>query len=247
MKFFPMRSAFSTLAIAAALTAWGQVTAYDFDPAGFGLAGGAGTAVNFDTTAEGTDIGGASLGGATFTALGSPLLVVAGAGTFTPPGVFSPPGDATNVLIPTSGRMVLSPGGKELGSGPSLDRDSFEIKLAQPSSSFGFDLLAQSLDFALFTSIELYDSGNVLLYSSGLASPPGSGGGGAPGGTAFFGYVSTVPISRIRILESDDDTNNPDANIGVDTLRFKPVPEPATWAALAVGAASMLRRRRAQG
>ena len=232
---------FATLALGlAAASAHAQIATYDFDLAGFTAAGGAGVAVDFDSTPDETAFEGMSLAGATFHGPKSPLFVVDGNQTVTPDDF-----DGIYKLFPTSGNNVLSPGGKDLGFDLAVQQDAIDVSFAAPIRSFGFDMLFQSDDFLTFARVQFYDASNNLLLDYGLPANPNAGGGGAPGGAEFYGFISTnTDISRIVISEGDDDSSNPDANIGIDTLRFEAVPEPASLAALGLGAAAMLRRRR---
>ena len=231
-----LRASLLSLSLALAAVGRAGLTAYDFDPTGFAAAGGADVAVDFDSVADNTAFEGASLGGATFHGLGSPLLVVNGNETVTP-------GDSTGVykLFPTTGNMVLSPGGKDLGFDPSVQSDSMQITLANPSKSFGLDLLYQSNDGYSLVGIELFDAAGNSLGGNGFLASNGNGNGGHD----FYGYISDgAPIARVVISDNDNDNVNPDANIGIDTLRFQAVPEPTTLAAMGLGALTFLRRRK---
>lgn len=181
--------------------------------------------VDFDSITAGTDITGSTLSGVKFE-LGNqspsaPLIVTRATDTFTPSGFSGVINASTNKLIATSGQNVLSPGGTQLAPGPNalLENDDVKITFAQPVSAVGFDVLYQSLDTSSSTQVTVLDSnGNVL--SSSTLSIPGGGGSGAPGGTIFYGYVSTrANIATILIDEIDSDATNPDSNIGIDSLR----------------------------
>lgn len=191
--------------------------------AAFNLAAGnPAIAIDFDSTAAGTNITGSTIKGVTFTSLGSPLNVVAGASTYTPANLYDGILDAaTNKLWPTSGANVLSPGGSFLGPGddPSVEHDSLSLTFATPLSALGFDVLFQSLDCCTISAVYVYDASNALLFAGEL---PGNGGeGGDPGGSDFVGFVSsTANIARVDIIESDNNNVYPDNNIGYDTFRF---------------------------
>ena len=215
------------------------------DFAGFDAAAGPLPVVDFDALAPGTDLTGASVGGATLTSPdGNALLVVRGADT-----VSSPEGDTDNKLFPTSGENVLSPGGTLLDTTDNVlvQKDSLRITFAQPLTAFGLDVLFQSLDGASFTSVEVRNAANDVLVSSNLNIPalgngPDPTSGGARGGSFFVGFVSDVPeIAQVTFFESDNGQGNPDSNIGYDTMRF--VPEPSTAMLVGLGLAALRRRR----
>ncbi len=213
-------------------------------------AGSPGIAISFDALSG--DIAGATISGVTFSSPeGNSLEVVTGASTFTPIGFSGVINAGTNVLIPTSGGRVLSPGGSELAPGPSLkQKDGLRLDFATPLSAFGLDVLLQSIDDFPLASITVYDAALNVIGSGGI---PGAGGGGGPGATSFFGvFSSTNNISRIVITDGDDNDIFPDANLGYDSFRFQiaqaAVPEPATWALMIVGfgvTGRALRRRAA--
>ena len=236
------------------------VVVFSQDLSGFNAAAGdPPIAVDFDSIAAGTDIGGQSIGGATFTATGSPLIVVEGADTQTS-GAYSGVLDAnTNKLFPTSGANVLSPGGGVLSPGPdpAVENDGVNIVFDNPISAFGFDHLSQSADGFSFSNIQVFDAADAPLFSGSIPiSNVGNLGGGAPGGADFWGIVSDAAvIKRVLITEGDGDASFPDNNIGFDTLRFGiagPPPPPPTGiplpaalytAPLMFGAAAWARRK----
>ena len=181
-------------------------------------------AVSFDDVATGTNIGGQTIGGATFTAVGSPLMVVAADSTVTS-GAYQGPFDSTNKLVATSGANVVSPGGNTLPPGPdaNTENDDIQISFAQPVGYFAFDHLSQEDDGTAYTRVGFYDqNGNVLLERSLAIALLSAGEDGAvPGGVDFFGVVSdSNNIAKVIVNERDDNANAPDNNIGYDSLRF---------------------------
>ncbi|MCX6950825.1 MAG: hypothetical protein NTV51_01365 [Verrucomicrobia bacterium] len=254
------RAVLPTITLAAAITLAGTAHAailvFQNDLATFNAtAGTPPVTITFDGSLS-ANIAGSKISGVTFSSPpGNTLAVVTGASTATPGGFGGTPNPATNVLIPTSGRNVLSPGGASLVPGDQLgERDSLQLDFDTPLAAFGLDLLFQSLDFLTLTSYSLFDANGVLLASGGVNG--NSSGGGAPGDTRFLGFVSNslaTHFSRLVITESDGDNNFPDANIGYDTFRFvgRPatdVPVPSTL--LLTGgmvALGLFARRRAGG
>ncbi len=204
--------------------AYAAVNTFEKNLAGFNAAAGnPPISINFDSIASNTDISSSTISGVTLNQFNAPLIVVVGSNTFSPPEFVGTVIDLnTNKLFPTSGENVLSPGGLELGAGsdPPIEDDDLELIFNPPLSAFGFDILYQSNDFAPFTNIQVFDSSNVQIFSG--AAPAGAGGAGAPGGSEFWGIVTTGPddIGRIVISESDANNANPDSNIGFDTFRF---------------------------
>lgn len=237
-----------TVAMVVSLCAGAQSqTLFAQDLVGFNAATGAQSIYGFDSIGPDTNIGGLHDQGMTFSNPGSPLVVVRASETFTPSGVFNDaPNIDLNVLTATSGDMVLSPGGKELGSGSALDDDQIEIVFDETQTFFGFDHLSQSADGFSFTRVEIYDWLNTLINTFDVPiQNVGGFGGGAAGGNDFWGVVYDMPsIWRVVISESDNNQQFPDANIGVDTIRYGAVPEPATVAVMALGSLLLLRRRR---
>jgi len=222
--------------------------------AGFNAAAGnPPISIDFDGISPGTDIGGATISGVTFTQTGSPLIVVRAADTYTPPAGYVGIIDAsTNVLPATSGQNVLSPGGIVLGPGPdpAIESDSLTLTFTSALSAFGFDHLSQSADGASYTSITVFDSNNNVMYSGIIPiSNVGGIGGGAPAAADFWGIVSTgADIKQIVITETDNNNVFPDCNIGFDTFRFGatavPLPPAAAMALPVLGMIAWFRRRR---
>ncbi len=212
-----------------------NIVVFQNDLSGFNAAAGTpAIGVNFDSIATGSNIAGNTISGITFSSSPANTLdVVTGASTFTPSG-FSGVVDAnTNRLFPTSGVNVLSPGGTSLVPGSNIaERDGLTLDFSSPISSFGIDVLFQSLDFGSAVSYQLFDSAlNSLM--NGLVNTGSVGGnGGSPGGAFFIGFVSdhvNTNISRIIFTEGDGNNTFPDSNVGYDTLRFNPVPIPGAF------------------
>lgn len=222
--------------------------------AGFNAAAGSpAVSINFDSIAAGTNVGGTTISGITFNALGSPLIVVNGNATTTS-GVYSgAPNPATNKLFPTSGANVLSPGGTTLGPGPdgAIENDDLELIFVTPLGAFGFDHLSQSADGNGFTTITVFNQANAPIFSGGIPIS-NLGGGGAPGGADFWGIATTGADLIGRIVINEDDGNNvfPDNNIGFDTFRFAPaaaVPDTSPFVVfVAVLAGLLVAQRRTQ-
>lgn len=202
-----------------------QILEFPQDLAGFNAAAGTPpVSIDFDDLSTGTDIGGMNLNGVTFTAGSAALIVEDGNSTWTPGGFSGVIDPNTNRLFPTSGSLVLTPGGLELGPGsnPPLENDDVTLTFDVPIAAFGFDHLSQSADGVTFTSIYVFNASDALLFYSWIViSNVGDIGGGAPGAADFYGIVSaTANIKKIVIEELDGDSVYPDCNIGIDTLRF---------------------------
>jgi hypothetical protein len=185
--------------------------------------------ISFDDIPAGTDIAAATFFGTTVDVRNqptrsAPLMVVRGADTFTPvefSGVIDP---RTNKLFPTSGDNVLSPGGLSLapGANPALENDDLQVTFNPPVSAIGFDILFQSLDYASYVGITIFDRQGDILFSDPFISTGSEADGGARGGSIFVGFVSrSGNIARIVVDEFDDDNEYPDANIGYDTFRLR--------------------------
>lgn len=219
----------SVLAVAGPATA--AIFEFDGNLAGFNaLAGNPPISISFDDLATGTNLAGQTITGVTFSSPdGNTLEVVAGSVTATALGFTGVIDASTNKLFPTSGTNVLSPGGTDLVAGPALgQKDSLQLDFATPLAAFGLDILYQSLDFAAFTSWQIFDP-SLTLIASGSVDTSEGGGGGSPGGAHFIGFVSdnsATNIRRIIFSDNDDNAEFPDANIGYDSLRFFSLQEP---------------------
>jgi hypothetical protein len=214
---------------------------YQGDLAGFTAAVGGSAPVMIDFDSLSGDLAGTTVSGVTFSSPdGNTLDVVPGLATFTPLAFSGIIDASTNKLFPTSGANVLSPGGEELAPGPDpRQKDSLQLDFTNDITFFGVDVLFQSYDCCTFTDYAVYDKSLSLLTSGTLI---GNGlGGGAPGGSLFFGVVADTLIGRVVFSEYDDNDGNPDSNIGFDTIRFAPiipgggVPEPAAWTMMLLG------------
>jgi len=202
-----------------------NVTAFAMDLAGFNAAAGnPPVVVDFDSIAAGTDIGGQTIAGITFSpsATGAALIVVKASDTMTPAAGYTGIVDAsTNVLPATSGENILSPGGPTLGPGPddAVENDDLILTFATPVAAVGFDHLSQSADGFGFTNVTVFDAGNNVVFSGGI-SISNLGGGGAPAGADFWGIVSDAnDIARVEVDEGDNNNSFPDCNVGYDTIR----------------------------
>ena len=218
-------AALITISLASAGEASSGVTVYPMNLAGFNNAVEAHVVVDFDSISPGTDISGTTMNGLTFLGPGAPLLVVRGSDTYTPSGFTGVIDAGTNILLPTSGDNVLSPGGVMLGPGlnNSLENDDLTVLFSSPVQAFGFDHLSQSADGCSFTWVYVYAPSDILLYSGPMPITGGgcdAGNGGAPGAPDFWGIVSSgVNIKKVVVDEYDSDAAYPDANIGFDTFR----------------------------
>ena len=200
-----------------------QVSAFYDDPAGFNTAAGSPPVlVSFDDIAAGTNISGTTRAGIAFTApagdpSGSPLIVVAGSGTSTPPDQFSgTTNPSANKLFATSAPNVLSPGGAVLGADPAVQGDHLQMTFAAPVSAVALDVLFQSEDGLCIASVFISSETGPLHNSS---IPCGSMPGGA-GGSTFAGFVSPQPdIKTVLVVDQDNDSAFPDGNLGYDSVR----------------------------
>jgi hypothetical protein len=202
-----------------------SVMEFPEDLAGFSAAAKtSAVAVTFDDITANTDIGGHTIGGATFVAVGSPLMVVDEGATGTV-GDYHNPFDADNRLIATSGSQVVSPGGPALPPGPDVgtENDDLQITFATPVGYFGLDHLSQQDDGSAYTRIEVEDAQGQNLFEGNMTIAllqPGDD-GVVPGGSDFWGIVSdSNNIAKVIFNEFDENNNAPDNNIGYDTLRF---------------------------
>ena len=197
--------------------------------------------IDFDDIAPGTNMDGASFKGVTFSPStnGAPLVVVRGEDTFTPEAFTGLVDAATNKLSPTTGSLVLSPGGLTLGPGANdaVENDDLVLVFQLPVSAFGFDHLSQSADGVTFTTVQVFNQADDVLFNGNIPISNLGGGGGSPGGADFWGAVATDGdlISRIVIDERDNNAVNPDSNVGFDSLRFHVVPEPSTLGIYSIG------------
>ena len=204
--------------------------------------------INFDDLPVNTNLNGATMSGMTFNAPidGAPLLVVDASTTFTPAGFTGTVDESLNKLPATTGLNILSPGGPELGPGlnNAVENDDLELVFQPGIVAFAFDHLSQSGDGFSFTTIEIYDQVNDLLFSGTVAISDGGLGGA---GTAdFWGFVADggEVIRRIVFDELDNNAEFPDSNIGYDSLRFQVAPEPASATAGGAAGAALLAARR---
>ena len=181
--------------------------------------------IDFDTIADGTDVSGTVVQDVNFNvpSQGAAFIVVRGNDTFTPTGFTGVLNAATNKLFPTSGEMVLSPGGLSLGPGPNnpVENDDLELVFSNSVKAFGFDVLFQSADTFSATTIQVFNQANVQLFSGSIPAST-TGGGGAPAEAVFWGGVASGSdrISRIVVNESDSNAQFPDCNIGFDSFRI---------------------------
>jgi hypothetical protein len=214
------------------------VQPYWNDPTGFATAAGTGPGLateGFDAIAANTDVSGQSFNGATLASIPMPpnsLPVVAGNSTYTPSG-FTDPGDPeTHKLFPTSGTNVVSPGGLALVPGSDLaERDSMRLTFNPPISAFAFDVLFQSYDYHPNVDVRILPTnGTEETYST----PGNERNDSPPGDAVFAGFVSTVPVTRVEIRDLDGNSDRPDSNIGLDTLRLPIYDAPATASQLNV-------------
>lgn len=229
-------SPFAARTLAALLTGYASseaaITIFQNDLSGFTSAAGLLPIFDFESIGTGTDIAGSSFAGITFSSpAGNSLPVVAASSTFSPGGFSPTPGDSDNRLFATSGLQVLSPGGTALMPGPNLlEVDGLRLIFDVPVSSFGIDVLFQSLDGAPNTTFEIRDTGDNVIASGTVNIPTLPGGpdlasSASQGGSVFIGFHSNLAdIARIDFIESDGTANQPDSNIGYDTIRA--VPEP---------------------
>jgi hypothetical protein len=192
---------------------------------------------------SGTTIGGVAFAPGMVPAPSAPLFIVTASLTFTLPGDFSGViGGVSNVLVPTSGTCVLSPGyaaplgGPYLAPGPNpfLENDDLALTFSPGVYAVGFDILFQSKDQASFVGIEVQDvSGTTIYFAvvnptmiptlvSGCVVSTDSACGGDPAGNLFLGFCRTTPtIGKVIVDDFDNDATFPDSNIGYDTIRVR--------------------------
>ena len=238
--------------IAAPLAA--SVTEFAQDSAGFALAAGSdAVTLDFDDLAPGADIDGQTIGGATFTAVGSPLMVVDSTSTG---GTYENPFNGTNRLIATTGANLVSPGGGTLPPGPdvAVENDDLQITFAQPVGYFGLDHLSQQSDGKAYTGVEVVDAQGQTIFAGEvpIALMPAGEEGIVPGGVDFWGIVSDSDnIAKVIFNEHDENANAPDNNVGYDSLRFgqlavtppPAIPLPAAVATFPLAAAAAIAAR----
>lgn len=242
-----MKNLFLAVLITTA-TSFGAIVTYVNDLAGFNAAAGnPPIAISFDSLSG--DLAGTTISGVTFSSPdGNTLEAVAGVDTLLNQalytGTLNPMIDYK--LIPTSGRNVLSPGGTDLAPGPSLkQRDSLKLAFVTPLKFFGLDVLFPSYDSTPFLQVTVFDSGNNVLLTESFPVP-GAGGAGSGPASVFYGLASTnFDIASIIFTETDDNNDNPDANIGFDTFRYTAIPEPGAGLLVVagLGVIALLRRR----
>lgn len=109
--------------------------------------------------------------------------------------------------------------------------DALDIIFLSPKTAIGG--FVQTYFNADSVRMDVYGPGNVLL---GTDITPGNNGG------IFWGVVSNVPITRINLYSLTNQAEGMD-----DIEMWEAVPEPASMIALGLGAAALMRRRRARG
>lgn len=187
-------------------------------------------AIDFDALAAGTDLTGQWIAGVAFNAPGTSPLEVMVASTGVRYGMSA-----------SSGLNVLSPGGRDAG----LQNDDLELVFATPVRAAGLDVVFDAPDGASFVGVAFYDELGNVITSYGFIPAPN----GAPG-YQFVGAVSsTANIKRVVFDEYDDSAW--DDHVAYDSVVFTApaVPEPSTYALLALGIAGLsmaARRRRAK-
>lgn len=199
--------------------------------------------IDFDNLPCGFSLDGQTMCGVTFQMVNAPLEVVCAEETFTPEGFKDAAGARERRLRATSGRMLLSPGGPELGPGPDpmIEDDDVTLVFDPPVACIGFDHVSQLADGMSYTRVQVVAVDGQLLYEGTIDIGLGrwlsehgerrfDGPGGAPpvedaDATAdFWGFVADQAIIReLRIDEADDNDVCPDSNIGIDSLRYAPV------------------------
>jgi hypothetical protein len=167
--------------------------------------------VSFDDLAPNTDLSGQTIHGVSFVSLGNTLPVVAALDTTTP-------GDPSRGLPATSGANLLSPGGVSLPLTGAASEDSLEFDFINPVSAFRFDLSLQSLDYATYTELVLYDASNHFLADLPIPGVPGNLAGSPPGTLPVCVVYNQPVIAKVQLLEADSNGVNPDSNIGIDSL-----------------------------
>ena len=190
---------------------------------------GAPVAVDFDDHLDGDELLGEIATGVVIVGGRAPLMVVRADRTFTPDRYENTADPAAYRLHATSGEMILSPGGIELGPGPDpqLEDDDVTLIFDPPVAAVGFDLLLPSLDGMSFVDVVVIAVDGEILHSGGIHVPRADAERTSfpPSGAAFWGYVADgCRISEVRLDERDEDPVCPDANIGLDSIRIAPGP-----------------------
>jgi hypothetical protein len=192
-------------------------------------------AIDFDRAIPGDDLAGQTQCCVAFQKVNAPLIVVRQDETYTPPGFRDLANPGEYALKATSGIQLLSPGGPRLGPGPdpAIEDDDISMIFNPPVAAVGFDHVSQYADGNSYTHVQVFDvAGNEIYAGTIEIGPDWERYGGriissiepiANATTDFWGIVSaSANIREIRIDERDDDSVNPDCNIGIDTLRFAP-------------------------
>lgn len=205
------------------------------DRVAFDACGGAPLVMDFDDLAAGQRLDGVAMDGVRFVPSTASLLVVRASDTSTPASGWSQrladPG--TYRLVATTGTNLLSPGGADLVPGPDLAReaDSFSMRFDPPVCAVAFDFLSQSADGMSFADVTVLAADGRTLHAGRLGIADRTDGRAdrrhtfAGPGADFWGIVADDRvIAEVRIDDRDNDASCPDANLGIDSLRFAPAP-----------------------
>lgn len=195
--------------------------------------GGAPIVVDFDELQAGSDAAQLESPGVRFVANVAPLLVVRAEATRMPATYANVADPSPYVLRATTGEQILSPGGVVLAPGPNptVEDDDVSLVFDPPVAAVGFDVLFASADSMSFTDVTVVDVDGHVLYTGSVTMQCAETvpNGFAGPGSAFWGFVADeCVIAEVRIDERDDNAECPDANIGLDSLRFAPT---AHWRA----------------